>query len=317
MKPNNLVLDLRLLDGAAGGAAAGAGAATGASAEGASAAAGQTNSRAKNNPLAGVVYGKQDAEPAAAGQAEHSAPVVGQSNTMDQKKADWDALIKGEYRDLYQDAVSSIVKQRIGETKELQTQLSKQKAVMDMLSQKYGEKDVDKLLAAIEEDDSYYEEEANRRNMPVEALKELKKMERENAAFREAEEEARRRQNADQTYQNWMNEAAQAKAMYPDFDFDIELGNAQFASLLKAGVPVTHAYQVVHMDDIIGGAMHYTAQQVAKATTDSIRARGMRPAENGSAAAAPANVKSDVSKLTKADRAEIARRASRGEKIRF
>lgn len=51
--------------------------------------------------------------------------------------------------------------------------------------------------------------------------------------------------------------------------------------LLRSGVDARTAYEVVHKDEIIGGAMQYTAQRVQEKVVNDIRARGMRPPENG------------------------------------
>ena len=52
-------------------------------------------------------------------------------------------------------------------------------------------------------------------------------------------------------------------------------------------------------------------------TVDGIRAKGARPQENGTTSQGAFIVKDDVSKLSKRDRAEIIRRAARGEHIEF
>ena len=88
-------------------------------------------------------------------------------------------------------------------------------------------------------------------------------------------------------------------------------------AMLKTGLPMEHAYKVQHMDELIADARMTTAATVEKATIDNIRAKGARPQENGSSPQSAFTVKDDVSKLTKKDRAEIARRAARGERIEF
>ena len=54
-----------------------------------------------------------------------------------------------------------------------------------------------------------------------------------------------------------------------------------------------------------------------KQVVDGIRAKGARPAEVGMTSSSGFIIKDDASKLTRQDRAEIARRATMGEKIRF
>lgn len=62
--------------------------------------------------------------------------------------------------------------------------------------------------------------------------------------------------------------------------------------------------------------MAYTAQKTQQRIVDSIRANGMRPAENGNTpSATPVMVKRDPSSFTKKDRNEIARRAEMGQKV--
>ena len=86
--------------------------------------------------------------------------------------------------------------------------------------------------------------------------------------------------------------------------------------MLKSGVDVKNAYMVVHMDDIMSGAMQYTAQQISQKTVNDIMARGMRPAENGANSTGAATItKTDPTKFTKKDREEISRRVARGEII--
>jgi hypothetical protein len=80
---------------------------------------------------------------------------------------------------------------------------------------------------------------------------------------------------------------------------------------------VKTAYEVVHKDEIIPAAMQFAAQQIEQKVTNKIKAGGTRPSENGMSSQSAAVVKSDVSQLSKEDRAEIIRRVQRGERIRF
>ena len=129
----------------------------------------------------------------------------------------------------------------------------------------------------------------------------------------QAEDERKR----NEIISRWKSEAENVKNIYPGFDFETELSNPKFTRLLGSGVSVKTAFEALHMDDIMGGAMAYTANKVSKKITDNIRARGARPVENGSNQAAAATIKNDVTKLTAKDRAEIAKRVRNGEKISF
>jgi hypothetical protein len=114
-----------------------------------------------------------------------------------------------------------------------------------------------------------------------------------------------------------MEQSDATKAVYPSFDLDTEMRNPEFVKLLKSGVDVRTSYEVLHKDEIIPAAMQFTAQKVGQQITNKIIANGARPVENGINSQSSAIVKSDVSQLSKDDRAEIIRRVARGEKIRF
>jgi hypothetical protein len=80
---------------------------------------------------------------------------------------------------------------------------------------------------------------------------------------------------------------------------------------------VRTAYELTHKDEIIAGAMQFTAKTVEKKIADKIAANGARPTENGLNSQSASLTKSDVSQLSKADILDIQRKVARGEKISF
>ena len=327
MSAQDYQLDLQLFaeGGAAGGEGTGAGVADGGAGD---TAAQPKSARAARNPLANVQYGK--APQAEAESVQQPQQVEAQASAQPARKAvdldkAFDDLIKGDYKDAFQKRTQRIINDRFKQTKALEGQLQQMEPMFQMLAQRYGVEDPSDYAAiqkAIENDDGYYEAEAAERDMSVAQLKQIKQMERENAQFHRMQQEQERQQNADRIYQGWLQQSEQVKQIYGNFDLRSEIGNTEtgerFVSLLRNGIDVKTAYEVIHKDDIIGGAMQYTAQRVEKQVTDSIRARGMRPQENGATGNAAAVVrKADVNSLTRKDRNEIARRVMRGEKITF
>lgn len=319
-------LDLHLFDGeGGGGAAAGAGAAEGTvdAQNGAAVPAATGGRRGRNNPLAGVVYGKQSSaaetgEGSAAGIPQTETSV--EADTEAERRAAFEKLIKGEYKDLYDARVQQHLDRRFRQTQALEEQMGAAAPILDMLRQKYGAKDIQTLAKAIEEDDSYYEQEAAEKGMSVEQLKAMKRLERENAAFRQAQKEQEERRGQEMIAARWQQESGQVAQLYQEFDFEAECRSPEtgerFLALLGSGVDVKTAYEVIHKDELLSGAIGYAVKTAQQRTINNIRARGMRPAENGASGSAAATiVKSDPSKWTKADRAEIARRVARGEKI--
>lgn len=266
--------------------------------------------KGEKNPLANVKYGiQEDAQ---------TADVQKQETVVD-RNAEFEKLIKGEYKDLYDARVQDTIQKRLKGSKETVDKYNALAPTLEMLSRKYGvdASDIDALNKAIEEDDAYYEDEALEKGITVEQLKSIKKMERENAELKRQMQEQSVRENADRIYAKWMHESDALKGVYPGFDLNTELQNPKFVDLLKSNIDVRTAYEVLHKDEIIPAAMQFTARQVEQKLTNKIMAGGQRPMENGISSQSASVIKSDVSQLSKEDRAEIIRRVARGEKIRF
>ena len=266
----------------------------------------------KTNPLADVKYGIQD-DPVQGANAQ--PPTVDKPD----RNAEFEKLIKGEYKDLYDARVQDTIQKRLKATRETVEKNEALSPTLDMLAKKYNvdPNDVKALTSAIEEDDSYYEQEAMEKGITVQQLKEIRKMEKENAELKRQMQEQNAKENASRLYASWMEQAEQAKSVYPTFDLRAEMQNPRFIDLLRSNVDVRTAYEVLHKDEIIPAAMQFTAKAVEQKLTNKIIANGSRPAENGTNSQSATVVKSDVSQLSKADRQEIIRRVQRGEKIRF
>lgn len=305
-------LNLQLF--AEGGASTGG---TGDGGTGAEGAMGVNESAAKaqqkgaKNPLSTVKYGVQ-------GKEEAPASEVQKVSTED-RNAKFEELIKGEYKDLYDARVQDTIQKRLKGSKEISDKYNALTPTLELLARKYGvdASDINALNKAIEDDDTFFEEEALEKGVSVEHLKELRKVQRENAEFKKAEEARKNKEQTDQIFAQLMEQEKQAKNVYPNIDLKTELQNENFQRLIRSGIDVKTAFEVIHKDEIIPAAMQYTAKQVEQKVVSNIRANGMRPKENGISSQGASEVKSDVSKLTKADRDEIARRVRRGERITF
>lgn len=278
-----------------------------------------TSKNTAKNPLANIQYGVQDSAPPAEVQKETTTENDPAKPPEVDRNAEFEKLIKGDYKDLYDARMQDTIQKRLKSSKETIDKYNGLTPVLEVLAKKYGvdSNDVKALNQAIEEDNSYYEEEAVEKGLSVEQLKGIRKMEKENAELKQQMNEKTARENADKLYASWMNQADSMRNVYPSFDLNAEMQNPKFLDLVKNNVDLKTAYEVIHKDEIIPAAMQFTAQKVEQQLTNKIIANNARPAENGLSSQSSAVVKSDVSKLTKADRAEIARRVARGEKIRF
>ena len=336
MKHSDILLDvsLRLFDGEGGAAAPAAGeGAAGDGNKGDSQASPAPTRRGKSGGFQNVLFGKQGDEPTAAGdepgpegKAQPSAAgkgkegdVVTTSNTLEDRRKAFQELVNGEYKDIYTEETQRIIDRRFREARNLEERAAKQQPVIDMLMQRYkiADGDLGKLAAAVENDNAYWSEAAEEAGMSVEQYKQFQRLKRENEALLRAQRMRQNQQAAQQQLQKWYSEGEQVKAVYPDFDLGAESKNPQFISMLKAGVPVQHAYEVIHMDEIKAGVAQSTARQTEKQVVDGIRAKGNRPAENGTSSQSAFTVKDDPHKWTKQDRAEVARRVARGETIKL
>ncbi len=270
------------------------------------------------NPLADVVYGKQEAEP----QTEKQAETRTKAKTADERKAAFEELIKGEYKAEFAEKNNAIFNERFKEHKANTEKLNALQPLLDAVSIKYGVEagDVEGMLKALNDDDSYFEDEAERQGVTVQQLKQMRRLERENAEFKAAMEQRQKQEQAANVYARWQQEADTVKQVYGSFDLQNECRNPEtgrnFLRLLQNGIDVRTAYEVVHKDELLSGAIHYAVQATQKRTMDNIRAKGMRPQENGAGGSVATQVvKSDPSKWTDNDLEEVLRRVKEGKKI--
>lgn len=319
---------LCLFDGGAAAAGAGDGGASASAAAGAEGQSGTISAvpaaaqRGKSGEYANVVFGKQDTPAVTEPQAEAPAAEE-QTNTEEQprplsakeRRKAYDDFVKGEgMKEIDEQRIQGILDRRLRDHKTMQETLQKQAPLMELLAQKYGVTDVEQLTAKLESDNAYWQDAADDAGMDVEQFKRFKKLERQNSALL-AQEQARQQDMMAQNQLNeWYREADTMKQMYPDFDLQSECGDPEFISLLKHGIPMEHAYKLRHWDDL----MQQNTADTERKVVAGIRSKGMRPQEAGATSQSAAfTVKDDVRKLSKKDRAEVVRRALRGEKISF
>lgn len=239
----------------------------------------------------------------------------------------WDSLIKGKYKSDYDKAIKKAINNRFKNDRNLQGQIDSIDPIIRTMAERYGVRPnpdgsipIAQLQAAIDNDNSIYEKEAFEKGIPVEQLKRTKQLEREVAQLRNQNAQSER----DRQWNEVVQQAEAAKQVYPNFDLDSEMQNPNFGRLLatmqRSGFPnaVKTVYEIIHKDEIMGGAMAYAVQQTQNKISNSIQSGMTRPAENGigqQSAASVGNV--DPSKLTKAQIDDIRKRAERGEKITF
>jgi hypothetical protein len=245
--------------------------------------------------------------------------------SREERRRAYDEYIKGEGKEFYAEDTKNIISKRVRDFRAVEEKMAKLQPFMDALGDKYNlsSDDLEGLMKAIQGDRDFFTDAALEAGMDNpetyrkfrEAQRQTEAIKKAEAARKQAAEAARRQDFVQQKTAAWKAEADALKGKYPSFNFEGDIKNPQFTSMLRAGVSVEAAYRALHHDEIVSGAVNDARAQTEKALVDNIRAKGARPQENGTSNASTFTYKSDPSKFSKADRAEIARRVARGEKI--
>lgn len=307
-------VDLRMFEGAgagaSGGGAAGAGAAgaAGASSGAAGAAGGKTGGAggigSGTGGSASAANTGGDKGGAGAGTAGDGAA----AKTPEERRADYDRLIKGEYADMYADDVQKAINRRYRENAQLHQQLESYEPIMDILSARYGvdATDMKGLKEKLEADDAFFEEGALREGMSVDTYKKYVRMQAENSRLAQAQQRSENLRQRQETIARWDREAQECAKRYPGFDIQREIReNQNFVKLLGAGVDVTSAYQACHFDDISRGLIATAEQDTKKRVADSIRAGAGRPAENAAGGSPAGTEPVDIWGMSKSEFAKF------------
>lgn len=291
------------------------------------------SSRRKSGEFDNVVFGKQegtaaddttslDTEGKLTGASKTDVSTT--SNTLEERRKAYNEMINGEYKDLDQERFQQVFDRRFKEVKGMEADLAAQKPILDRLMRRYGVSDVEQLDKALTEDYEYWERVAEERGQTVEQYfkeekqeRAIKQLEEENKELKAIRQRQIGQQQANQQLNTWYQQAEEVKKMYPSFDLKAEAQNPQFLGMLRSGVNMQHAYETLHLDEITQNAARVAAQTADAQAQERIKQKASRPSENGTSSKSAVIVKNDVSSLTRKERAEIARRVQRGEKIVF
>lgn len=235
------------------------------------------------------------------------------------KEAEFEKLIKGEFKEQFEQRIKDNLKRRFKESSPLKAKAARNEQIINMLMMKYGIKDenTDSLIKAIDSDDGFIKSEAQKSGIDTDTLRRIKQLEYENEMMKNQMQKEKDAYAMEQTVKSWMKDGEFLKENYPDFDIEAEAKNPAFVKLLRGGADLKSAYLAMHHDEIVKALVEKAAQEAQEKTAESIRARGQRPLENGMSGKSTALFKTDVSRLTPAQRAEIARRVANGETISF
>lgn len=244
-----------------------------------------------------------------------------------EKRRAFGQLMQGEYAAEFEEAM-----QRAAQVAAQSIQNNPQvKALMDALGEAYGvdTSSPDSLAALTDavkngkvKNDAYYETLAAEKGISVKTAREMDRMEgelqRANAEKQRAEQmraAAEHQQRVAAVQAQWQAEAEKLQQKYPSFALDEVLNNPAVADMIRRGIGLEAAYRAAYFDQLIENQTALTAKQVEQGVAARIQQRGQRPTENGVRPGGAAETKVDVEHMTRAQRAELARRARRGERI--
>lgn len=244
-----------------------------------------------------------------------------------EKRRAFGQLMQGEYAAEFEEAM-----QRAAQVAAQNIQNNPQvKALMDALGEAYGvdASSPDSLAALTDavkngkvKNDAYYETLAAEKGISVKTAREMDRMEgelqRANAEKQRAEQmraAAEHQQRVAAVQAQWQAEAEKLQQKYPSFALDEVLNNPAVADMIRRGIGLEAAYRAAYFDQLMENQTAQTAKQVEQGVAARIQQRGQRPTENGVRPGGAAETKVDVEHMTRAQRAELARRARRGERI--
>lgn len=244
-----------------------------------------------------------------------------------EKRRAFGQLMQGEYAAEFEEAM-----QRAAQVAAQNIQNNPQvKALMDALGEAYGvdASSPDSLAALTDavkngkvKNDAYYETLAAEKGISVKTAREMDRMEgelqRANAEKQRAEQmraAAEHQQRVAAVQAQWQAEAEKLQQKYPSFALDEVLNNPAVADMIRRGIGLEAAYRAAYFDQLMENQTALTAKQVEQGVAARIQQRGQRPTENGVRPGGAAETKVDVEHMTRAQRAELARRARRGERI--
>lgn len=238
-----------------------------------------------------------------------------------QTRPTFDELIKGEYKQDYDARVQAAIQARFRNQQDARRQLDAYAPIMQALGQRYGRDpgDVEGIGKLLTDDDSLYQDEAAAMGMPVGALKNIRKLEAENARMRAQEKQTIEDMQLRSHFEKISREAEALKATFPSFDLMQEINNPRFARMTspEVGMSVKDAYYAIHGEEIRQQSMQQAAQQAGQRIAASVQAGATRPLENGTQSNAPVNMQIDIANMSKAQRAEIRKKIHSGVPVDF
>lgn len=229
-----------------------------------------------------------------------------------------------ELKKEYDKTVSGIVKNRLKGFDELQkTNQSYQemaRVLIDIIPNAPRDGNPESMLNYLKAQQDLWADAASAAGMSTEAYQKMTNIQRQSEEIlgqQRAQQEAALRQ---QQFENWDRQAEEARELYPDLDLVAELDNPQFTRLMDSGFTVQQAFEAVHHQELMDGAIRsassIAAQNATRKTVNALRSSQQRPAENGVGGSAGSGAhRLDPRTMSSEQRKSLIDRAMAGERI--
>lgn len=229
---------------------------------------------------------------------EENNEETGQDEDLD---AQFEELVKGKYKDAYHKYTEGFIKDRLGRANrgraELENKVEKAGRVMQLLAEKYGDSDPDKLYDALRGDSEMWRQQAIDRGQTSEEFMESYDRRMDAEAQQRELEELRQYKQVNELDRHLQGLARQTRELYPDFDLETEFSNPKFRAALdmvaaqntesnrqsgKQGevYDLTFAYELAHADEIRANQIKRVSKATASAVAQTIQANRSRVQEN-------------------------------------
>ena len=259
---------------------------------------------------------KQAAQTAAKEAQETTEPEQPAEPSLDEQ---WTEAKKGRFKEQYARDVQAAIQDRFKNQADANEQLKQLQPALDVLMKKAGAESVEEFVNLIMDDDSLYEEDAEKAGMTVEGYKAFQQMKAENQRMKEAEEREAEHNFLQRHFRDLAEQGEEMKRIYPDFDLQKEMQNETFRRLVapNSGLKVSDAFFAVHHAELEPQAMAYGMQRATQQISQTLQANRARPVEGAMKTGQPANVAIDPKALTREERQKLIERARRGETVVF
>lgn len=258
----------------------------------------------------------------AGGEAGVNAAPTAENGQDNQPQETW-ADVKKKWSKEYGADVQSAVQKRFAGVNQLKADLGRANGIVARVAERYkiqadenGNYDIAAVEKAFDDDDAQYEELADELGVSVEFAKERAQQQRQIEAYKRKEKQQALEADRFARFQAHQQQAAELKKTFPDFDLLAEMDDRTFATMLNNGFSVEEAFYTVHRKELMQASSQAAAKQAAESLSAAIQAGRARPTEGGlSKGAATRTDRATNPTYDKAKRAEIRKRAARGEKV--